>query len=1259
MQKQEIIDLIQSLGFQNESSQDIYVKDYREHNYSITIDFQKKKIIYPPPIQIGDETTTNFSHPENFIVLECVERLLRKGYRPDDLYLEKKWSLGRSQKSGKADITIKDNSGNTILIIECKVWGQEYEKEKNRMQANGGQLFSYLQQDRNARYLCLYTSTLLNGSIKYENSIVRIEDDEKLREQFEKGNEDVRLYTNAKTVEELHQVWKENYSCYFHPNGIFEEDVQPYQIDLKPLKVKDLKPLKEGDGGFIHNQFVEILRHNNISDKENAFNKMISLFLCKVVDESKESSEVVDFQWKEGIDNYEDLQDRLQRLYQEGMKEYLKEEIIYFENDYVEKAFKYHKKAVAKDKMTKMLKALKFYTNNEFAFKEVHNEKLFEQNAKVINEVVQLLQPYRIKYSQKQQFLGNLFELLLNDGLKQSEGQFFTPVPITRFIVSSLPIHDFISDRWKKGEVHLLPRVVDYACGSGHFLTEAIDEIQGIIENLNMSRHRGDTRWARDYIFGIEKDYRLARIAKIACFLNGAGDANIIYGDGLESHDQLSESDGFDILIANPPYSIKDFKHHLHLKRNKFDLLPYLSDTASEIETLFVERIEQLLRPGGMAWVILPSSILSNSGIYTRAREVILKNFHVRAIVELSGQTFIATNTNTVILFLQKHINGDNQHFAYRADSIFDEQQFDDAEYHDGHLLRGYCQQIGIDYEHYISLIRRLPTDGLKKSELFVAYQKWFNGLTEINNLKKQASFQKKGGEEIRLELARLFFERVLAKEKEKFYYFCLAYGQQVVIVKAGDKDKEKAFLGYEWSKRRGFEGMKIIGPGKLYDKNNFNNHEKCNSYVRQAFLGKATDTVHESVAGHISTARLIDMMDFSRIEFDKQIGLNGKKTSSIDSIWPVTKLYDHIEITSGQSPNSINYNKEEKGLPFYQGSKDFGEKHLKNSSVWTTEVTKEALENDILMSVRAPVGDVNINPFKKICIGRGLASIRTNKSLNQLFLYYWFKFNPDQIIGNKGLGFDSISRSQIMGIKIPLPPLDIQKKIIEEIETVEQQAVKNRLELEKAIKGSAQIIDGLYNDRKPFVQLDSIVFVKGGKRVPKDQKLLDVKTEFPYIRVTDFENGSVNLSGLKYISQNVFDRISSYIINKDDVYISIAGTIGLVGTIPDELNGKSLTENAAKLVIRDKRLLNTKYLSYCLRADHAQKQIKNRTRALGVPKLALDRIRTIQIPLPSIESQCKIVSDLDQKEQRITELKSRISEAETKKAEIMDKYLK
>lgn len=898
--------LTSSLEFTAEGGTAVYTKQY-DHGCEISIDTKKRKIFYPVAIQLGDDTTSNFSHPENFVVLECIDRLLRKGYRPNDLHIEKKWALGRSQKSGKADIIVSGSAGKTLLIIECKTWGEEFGKEKRRMQSNGGQLFSYLQQERSVDYLCLYTSTVEDGQISYENAIIHIEDDPKLLELAEASSDEIRLYRDAQNAEELHLAWKESYSAYFHPNGIFDDDVQPYQITLKALTLKDLKEFKLEDSGFIHNQFAEILRHNNISDKENAFNKMISLFLCKVVDENRADNSELFFQWKEGVDTYEDLQDRLLRLYHEGMKDYLGEDIVYYGNDYVDSAFKHHKKAVAKDRMNEMLKALKFYTNNEFAFKEVHNKKLFEQNAKVVNEVVQLFQPYRIKYSQKQQFLGNLFELLLNDGLKQSEGQFFTPIPITRLIISSLPIREWIGERLRQGQVHRLPRVIDFASGSGHFLTETIDEIQAAIEALDISDYRNTTAWARDSIFGVEKDYRLARTAKIACFLNGAGDARIIYGDGLEEHADLGEPESFDILVANPPYSIKDFKQHLNKKKLNFELLDKITDNASEIETLFIERIKQLLKPGGMAGVILPSSILSNSGIYTAAREVLLKHFHIKAIVELGGQTFIATNTNTVILFLQKHLNGDHRHYGYRSDVIFDEGLLEDPEYQDDHLLKEYCRLIGVPYDDYASLIQRHLNEAFKKSEFLTAYRTWFDGLTEITKIKGQAGFRKLKAPEQRAQLDFLFFEKVLAKEKEKFYYFCLAHGQQVIIVKAGDKDKEKAFLGYEWSKRRGQEGMKRIGPGKLYDESDFTNPEKVNSYIRRAFLGESVDVIHDAVMEHISTSQLIDLIDFQQIGCDLRISVDPEAQLPLSTQYPSVRFETIATLEYGKSLPSKN----------------------------------------------------------------------------------------------------------------------------------------------------------------------------------------------------------------------------------------------------------------------------------------------------------------------------------------------------------------
>ena len=202
----------------------------------------------------------------------------------------------------------------------------------------------------------------------------------------------------------------------------------------------------------------------------------------------------------------------------------MREEILYVPADYPEWLFLTYtgsKRKSAIEDLRNTIRILKFYSNNEFTFKDVHNEELF--------------------YPSKHQFLGDLFEQLLNKGFKQNEGQFFTPIPITRFIWDSLPVDRMVkSDR---GNVY--PKVIDYACGAGHFLTEAIEAINYFVQS------DGNNAWVRDHIYGIEKDYRLARVAKISLFMNGAGEGNIIFGDGLENApDKGIENGTFDILVA-------------------------------------------------------------------------------------------------------------------------------------------------------------------------------------------------------------------------------------------------------------------------------------------------------------------------------------------------------------------------------------------------------------------------------------------------------------------------------------------------------------------------------------------------------------------------------------------------------------------------------------------------------------------------------------------------------------------------------------
>ena len=286
----------------------------------------------------------------------------------------------------------------------------------------------------------------------------------------------------------------------------------------------------------------------------------------------------------------------------------MKEKIFYIADDYAENLVKQYtnqRREKMIEELNKTIRILKFYSNNDFAFKDVHNEELFYQNGKVLVEVVQLFQEFRIIDSNSLQLLGDLFEQLLNKGFKQNEGQFFTPTPITRFIWKSLPVEKIVF----QGNKTTYPKIIDYACDAGHFLTEGFEEINNVIKNKDIEITKD---WVEKKLYGVEKDYRLARVSKISLFMHGAGNGNIIFGDGLECYPEKSiENNSFDILVANPPYSVSAFKPHLKLKNNDFEILKFISNDGSEIETLFVERIAQLVKPKGIAAVVLPSSILN------------------------------------------------------------------------------------------------------------------------------------------------------------------------------------------------------------------------------------------------------------------------------------------------------------------------------------------------------------------------------------------------------------------------------------------------------------------------------------------------------------------------------------------------------------------------------------------------------------------------------------------------------------------------
>ena len=175
------------------------------------------------------------------------------------------------------------------------------------------------------------------------------------------------------------------------------------------------------------------------------------------------------------------------------------------------------------------------------------------------------------------------------------------------------------------------------------------------------------------------------------------------------------------------------------------------------------------------------------------------------------------------------------------------------------------------------------------------------------------------------------------------------------------------------------------------------------------------------------------------------------------------------------------------------------------------------------------------------------------------------------------------------------------------------------------------------------WVRLGSLADVKGGKRLPKGTTFSENITKHPYIRVTDFNAIGVSLEGLKYIDEDVYEKISRYTISSDDIYVSIAGSIGKVGIIPSCIDGANLTENAAK--ITNIKGINQKYLCLFLKSEFAQYQMQSATIATTQAKLALFRIESLTFPLPPLSEQQRIVESIEELFAKLDEAKERLQE--------------
>ena len=1098
--QQNLKEVLEILGFEalsaggkklESKNANIYTKTI--NSYLMQVDFASQQLIYPQGIKIHDTTTSNFSHPENFVVFECVHRLLEKGYKAESLELEPKWQLGREAKSGKADILVRDNKNAPYLIIECKTAGEtsksEFSKEWERMQNNGGQLFSYFQQEKATKFLCLYASDLEaeSKSIKYQNYIIQaFDNDEYLQE-----NDIEKSYKKASNNTELFSVWKESYKLQSFTQGIFESQVNAYKIlELTPT-FSNLQELKE-EGKY--HEFAKILRKHNISGKENAFDKLVNIFLCKIYDESFNKNNLKFGYFGVMADTYANMQDRLMLLYKEAMSEFLGEEITFVSNDDIEKAFKKLHATDLKAQIQKHIKELKFYSNNDFAFLEVHNKELFLQNALVLKEIIELFAPYKLTQNSTNQFLGNLFELFLQKGMKQDEGQFFTPIQICEFIMYALPL-----DSMAKASKPL--KVLDFACGAGHFLNTYANELKRYITQDLQEHYK--------QIYGIEKEYRLSKVAKVSSAMYGQNEINILYADALAAHELENpktdsgnkqklqiDNHSFDLLIANPPYSVKGFLETLSAKSKKTYTLftnEINIETNNAIECFFIERANQLLRDNAKAAIILPSSILNKDGIYKSTREILLINFDFIAIVELGSGTFGATGTNTIILFLHKKENFTPENATISQDysnikNYIESGHLSQNEPYKDYInaFNAYCDFRGFDKGEYESFLNESlesqpngwvqgvgaqnsknakSTTQLLELDIFKEYHAAFKETSEYKKLLDSKAYKDSKDKDTLAHNAFLAYARAI--EKDKLLYFSLSLNQAPIIIKAPNDNKEqKKFLGYEWSNRKGDEGLKELHSpylSPLFERDNPHNENKLAYLIRQAFvstdmggargLGREkasqieSNPIPQDLSPYAFKAKLIDMLDFSKVDFNKSISLNpihsqgkSKTQNSFENCkYELVKLGETLkDLGKGKRPASF--------------ANSSGEYNFYKSSLEIYKCT--AYDFDTEAIIIGDGGTANIHYYKGKFSATDHAYIfeKLNDEISLRYIYFVIRNNLNLLqAGFKGIGLQNIAKKFIKEqVKIPLPPLEIQKQIVSECEKVEEQYNTIRMSIEK-----------------------------------------------------------------------------------------------------------------------------------------------------------------------------------------------------------------
>lgn len=378
-------------------------------------------------------------------------------------------------------------------------------------------------------------------------------------------------------------------------------------------------------------------------------------------------------------------------------------------------------------------------------------------------------------------------------------------------------------------------------------------------------------------------------------------------------------------------------------------------------------------------------------------------------------------------------------------------------------------------------------------------------------------------------------------------------------------------------------------------------------------------------------------------------------------SKWEMVRLVEICDLNMGQSPESSSYNEDGDGVPFYQGNADFGEL-TPETRYYCNNPTKLAKKNDILLSVRAPIGAINI-ATETCCIGRGLAALTAKENLTDVkYLYYIIKQKHAEL-NHRGTGstFKAINKQNLSEILCPLPPLEIQKQISKTLDTAADLLTlrKQQLaELDNLIKSTFYDMfgDPLANEKgwSTGIIKDLAIKIQYGT----SEKASTEKLSYPILRMNNITyQGNMDYSDLKYIDLSDKDQ-KKYLVHKGEMLFNRTNSKELVGKTAVFRGDKPMAYAGYLVRLVPNEKASSEFISSYLNSSYGKKLLfKMAKNIVGMANINAQELSNIKIYIPPIELQNQFATIVAKIEEQKAFVKKAIDETQHLFDSLMSEY--